>query len=263
MASLPPTTKTKTKKTILSRQAAIPNTKKTNSRQDITKTSVMDVADTWMAHYSGQMATPPKDLASRVKQASAWMETMVRQGLPVAVAQRLTPDAFHTLHSNRYSYTENDASQWNKYPRKCILWKARGENDNFRFGLAIKGFVHILVPGQSVIQKTDALIVLHHYRHGSRRKPHMYALLYLKKRRPQQGVPTMNDRSAQYSMFPKNTDWDMALVANLVEDACQKPADRLPIVIPTRAFQDERERDGFHLPRGATLHFMADSNAPW
>ena len=239
------------------------------------KPSVLDVADILLTHYgyrdlsklrtvSKYTSALHKDAASRLKQASQLMDTMAKYGLPMELAQRLMafPGVYHTLRSNRYPFTEHDPTGWRKYPNKCILWKAWGRKNNFKFAISIKGYVDVVVGGQ-VVQRTNALIILNHYQYGSKQKPTMYGQIFLQKRPPRPELSIMNDRNGAYSLFGSKPNWDMDLVADLIVNACRKPAEREPVAIRTSQLREAREREGFHLPRHSILNFTADAKAPW
>lgn len=239
------------------------------------KSSLLDVADILLSqsHYgyrdlskirtiNREASTFRKDTESRAKQASELMDTMVRHGLPLDLAEQLPSYVYHTLRSNRYAFTEHDPSGWRRQPHKCVLWKANGSvpRHNYQFGISIKGYVDILVRDK-VVQRTDAVIVLNSYHFPRMRTPTMSGIIYLQKRPPKLEMDIMNSRNAAYSLLPKNsTVWDMGLVADLLHNACRKPSEREAVVIP---FSEPRERGGFHLPHGAVLRFMADAMAPW
>jgi hypothetical protein len=263
------TTKTKTPP-----MATPPATKRTKTKTP--PKTVLDVADILLTHYgyrdlsklrtmNRETSTLHTDTASRTKQASELMDTMVRHGLPRDLAEQLPSYVYHTLRSNRYAFTEHDPSGWRRHPRKCVLWKAWGSvpRHNYQFAIAIKGYADILVRDK-VVQRTDAIIILKTYHYPRMQTPTMYGSIYLQKRRPQPEFEIMNSRNAVYSLFPKNSKvWDMGLVADLLRNACRKPSEREVVVIPTGAFNQPHERDGLHLPTGAVLHFMADAKAPW
>lgn len=195
----------------------------------------------------------------RLQQSTELMQTMVSMGMRQQIATRLmasSPDIFHCLRNRRIPYkgSDNELKRELLKPsrqEKCLLWDAVSYSGHTHFmTFYIKGN---LTDNDGTY---NAFLRISFWKRKN--EPMVSASVYYDLQRSWQrgeGVTASRfDRNENYEIMVVNlssqstTDSESLLdtVAMLITNACKKPDEREPVVIPT--YNDS---------------FLADEQAPW